>query len=261
MSVLSTSAIGRSASTGSPSPPTGSRARCPRPPGGSGSGRRGCCSGIPTPAPRRPRTVRDQTPEAQRQRRFRRSADGQLRHAVGRLQQRRRFGLGGVRVGHRPAGHAQARERDPRSVTPAGGSPAACSSTSQNACTWAPSSERRRRPRRPQLELMRPRRTGDVAVAHRCGGGDRAAQRGRLPARARPARRPASSRPPRAAVGRRPRWSPGRPGCRPPAAWCRPRPRRRRDRAAGSAARTRRLRTVPARSRSRDVAPRHPARS
>ena len=67
------------------------------------------------------------------------SADRQLRHPVPRCQQWRRLrlrrlgGLLGVR-------HRQARVRELRSVTPAGGRPAACSSTSQNACTCGPSS-------------------------------------------------------------------------------------------------------------------------
>ena len=44
--------------------------------------------------------------------------------------------LGGL-IGVR---HRQARVRELRSVTPSGGRPAACSSTSQNACTCGPSS-------------------------------------------------------------------------------------------------------------------------
>ena len=65
------------------------------------------------------------------------------REPVGGVQERGGFGFGARRarspVG-RPVRPCQARDREPRSVTPAGGRPAACSSTSQNASTWTPTS-------------------------------------------------------------------------------------------------------------------------
>ena len=70
--------------------------------------------------------------------------DRQLGHAVARVPAVGWPRAPGCRfVGGRlgsPRRSSQARVREPRSVTPAGGRPAACSSTSQNACTCGPSS-------------------------------------------------------------------------------------------------------------------------